>query len=108
MVFFGVGLVEVMITDGFYGDIDNLGDEKIITEEERSSNTLMNSNGGISGSCTSVFLFLILIVSFSTRGPRKTEDLSSSEATPSDIDSDASIDELLGTTDTTEEQTDEE
>ena len=109
VVFFGVGLGEVMLTDGFYDDINDLGDgEETITEEDRSSNTLMNSNGGISGSCTSVFLFLILIIAFFTRGPGKTEELPFIEATRSDGDTETSIDDLLGITNTTEEQTDEE
>jgi len=103
---FSVGFGEIAIENGFYDDIDELaGDGSKI---ERDTNTIFESNGGISGSCTSVFLFLILIIAFFTRGPGKTEELPFIEATQSDGDTETSIDDLLGTTNTTEEQTDEE
>ena len=104
LITFGVGFGEVAIENGFYDDLDELAGEEL----ERDTNTLTESNGGITGSCTTVFLFLMLIIAFFTRGPGKTEDLPFIEATQSDGDTETSIDDLLGTTDTTEEQADED
>jgi len=104
LISFGVGFGEIAIENGFYDDLDELAGEEL----ERDTNTLTESNGGITGSCTTVFLFLILIIAFFTRGPGKTEELPFIEATQSDGDTETSIDDLLGTTNTTEEQTDEE
>ncbi len=106
LVSFGVGFGEVAIENGFYDDIDELADDG--SKVERDTNTLLESNGGITGSCTTVFLFLMLIIAFFTRGPGKAEDLPFIEAAQSDGDTETSIDDLLGTTDTTEEQTDED
>ena len=103
---FSVGFGEIAIENGFYDDIDELADDG--SKIERDTNTIFQSGGGIAGSCTSVFLFLILIIAFFTRGPGKTEELPFIEATQSDGDTETSIDDLLGTTNTTEEQTDEE
>ena len=75
---------------------------------ERDTNTIFESNGGIAGSCTSVFLFMILLIAFFTKGPAKADEMSSTGATLSDGGSETSINDLLGTTDTTEEQTDED
>ena len=104
LVAFSVGFGEVAIENGFYDDIDELADDG--SKVERDTNTLLESNGGITGSCTSVFLFLILIISFFTRGNGQMDELPSSEATSSDAGT--NLDELLGTTGKTEEQTDEE
>jgi hypothetical protein len=103
---FSVGFGEIAIENGFYDDIDELADDG--SKIERDTNTIFESNGGISGSCTSVFLFLILIIAFFTKGPAKTDEIPFTEATQSDGGPETSIDDLLGTTDTTEEQTDED
>lgn len=103
---FGVGFGEIAIENGFYDDIDELADDG--SKVERDTNTIFESNGGIAGSCTSVFLFMILLIAFFTKGPAKADEMSSTGATLSDGGSETSIDDLLGTTDTTEEQTDED
>ena len=103
---FSVGFGEIAIENGFYDDIDELADDG--SKIERDTNTIFESNGGITGSCTSVFLFLMLLIAFFTKGPAKVDERPSTEASLLDGGSETSIDDLLGTTDTTEEQTDEE
>ena len=84
LISFGVGFGEMAIENGFYDDLDELAG----VELERDTNTITESNGGITGSCTTVFLFLMLIISFFTRGrteavPAEVKELSE-EATELD------------------------